>query len=86
MHAHLLASLAAAAAAAPHAAAPTPIELCAPFSSDGTSFDSVCSLELKEGVTYSVYSECESVKGSVELRLRDPDGVLVALVNDGYPF
>lgn len=82
----LLCSLAfGAAAAAPLSADPDPVELCAPFSSPGSGVFVDCTLQLLEGVTYVIYSACDSISGALQLVVRDPDGEIIGL-NDGYPF
>ena len=68
-------SLAPAKLAAP---APPPLPVaCPPFHSrDGAP--EPCAIDLREGWTYTIYTECASVKGDTQLRLLDDSGVEVA--------
>lgn len=57
---------------------------CLPFDTGG-GLVKECAVELFAGHTYTIFTECSSVRGDTELTLVDPNGRDVAF-NDGFPF
>jgi len=69
----------------PANAPPPPLPAgCAPYGTTGDKTVS-CFLTLEAGFTYSIFTECSSVRGDTKLALFDEYGKEVAF-DDDYPF